>query len=372
MKIVADQNIPLVDELFASFGEVVRLPGRGIAHEDIVDADILLVRSVSSVNQALLKNTAVKFVGSCTIGIDHLDTAFMEANDISWAYAPGCNAKAVVQYVLSAMAYCQPQWLDKTIGIIGCGNIGRRLHKLFDALGVKCCAYDPFITHDSELNLVSLTQVLDADIITCHVPLSKSGPYPTWHLLGEEQLNLLKSNSLLINSSRGGVIDEVALMALLKTKSIQVVLDVWEGEPTINTALQEKINLGTPHIAGYSLEGKEQGTFMIYQSLLNFLNRKESDAADMLTCDICPWQYKPLLSSSLNEQLNAILLRCYDIAEDSQALSRWSTSDLGLNDFFDHLRKHYPVRREYSHYDFSALSSDSVLAQKLFALHHLT
>ena len=368
MKIVADQNIPLVDELFSSLGEVVRLPGRSIQQDDIRDADILLVRSVTVVNEALLSKTSVKFVGSCTIGIDHLDVTYMEAAGICWAFAPGCNAKAVVQYVLSAMAYCQPQWLTKQVGIIGCGNIGKRLFHVLTELGVSCCVYDPLLEANSALKLVSLDEVLSADIITCHVPFTKQGSYPTWHLLGREALNIIRPDSLLINSSRGGVIDEAALLETLKEKPLQVVLDVWENEPEFDTSLLSQIGLGTPHIAGYSLEGKEQGSFMIYQALLDFLNKSDNNAEHKLTHDRCVWQSQVLRTDSVNQQLNQILLQCYGIEQDYQRLTSWSASKLPLREFFDGLRKRYPVRREYSHFDFSPLADHVVLHRMLSTL----
>lgn len=357
MKIVADQNIPLAKELFSEFGDITSLPGREITTNDIADADILLVRSVSNVNRELLSNnTTIKFVGSCTIGIDHLDTAYLSQANIAWANAPGCNANAVVQYVLTAMAIAQPQWLTKTIGIVGCGNVGGRLYKCLTALGVKCICYDPFLTAATDIAFADLDHLLtQADIISCHVPLTMDGDYPSYHLLGEKELATIQNDALLINSGRGAVIDTVALSEeidkrALSNKKLNVVLDVWENEPIVDHSLLNKIILGSPHIAGYSIEGREQGTFMIYQALCKFLNQPSSaHAYSLLTTDKKTiavnsiFDYKILNDSTKDlENFNRLLLSCYNSRRDHQALCHV--------DNFDGLRKNYPARREYSHF----------------------
>ncbi len=359
MKIVADQNIPLARELFGKFGDIQCLAGREINTSDIVDADILLVRSVTNVNQKLLEGSNVKFVGSCTIGVDHLDIDYLDRQKIQWANAPGCNANAVVQYVLSAMAKAKPDWMKKTIGIIGCGNIGGRLHQRLKKLGVSCLCYDPLLTAEDNENLVSFEEILQADIITCHTPLTKTGPFPTYHLLDSEALNQLKSDVLLINSGRGAAIDNEALLNELEKRPLSVVLDVWENEPIVNKALIKHIALGTPHIAGYSIEGREQGTFMIYQALCQYLEMPiDSDVVNILTND------KANVDNSINEAIennninmderfNRLLLSCYPIEEDDQRLRQV--------DNFDGLRKNYISRREYNHFILPKSLHDSPL-----------
>jgi erythronate-4-phosphate dehydrogenase len=357
MRIVVDQNIPLANELFAEFGEITSLPGREITAKDIDSADILLVRSITKVNRELLSsNTTVKFIGSCTIGIDHLDTDYLSDANIAWANAPGCNANAVVQYVLSAMAIAQPRWLEKTIGIIGCGNVGGRLYKCLTALGVKCICYDPLLTAASELTLVDLDDLLtQADIISCHVPLTTDGEHPSFHMLGEKELTKIKDNALLINSGRGAVIDTTALSQEIDKRSLygkklSIVLDVWENEPMVDHALLDKITLGSPHIAGYSIEGREQGTFMIYQALCRFLMQPESAVAHaQLTTDKKVVMMHSVFdrttlndSNKVLENFNRLLLSCYNSTRDHHDLCRV--------DNFDGLRKNYPARREYSHF----------------------
>ncbi len=359
MKIVADQNIPLANELFKTFGSIRCLSGREISTDDIADADILLVRSVTNVDQKLLGGSKVKFVGSCTIGVDHIDTGYLNSQNIRWANAPGCNANAVVQYVLSAMAKAKPDWMGKTIGIIGCGNIGGRLYQRLKKLGITCLCYDPFLTSEDNEDLVSFEEVLQADIITCHTPLTKTGPFPTYHLLNNEALAALKSDVLLINSGRGAAIDNEALLFELEKRPLSVVLDVWENEPMVNKALIKHIVLGTPHIAGYSIEGREQGTFMIYQALCDYLNvPADPDAISILTNDkagISKSAEDAIENNSLDtsEKFNQLLLSCYAIDGDDKRLRQV--------DNFDGLRKNYISRREYSHFILPKSSHESSL-----------
>ncbi len=361
MKIVADQNIPLVKELFHSFGSIVFLPGRTIAASDVIDADILLVRSITSVNRALLENSRVTFVGSCTIGVDHIDTKFLEEQGIVWANAPGCNANAVIQYVFSAMAALKPQWRQKTIGIIGAGNIGGRLYRRLKKLGVSCCVYDPFLTGADIADLTTLNTVLDADIISCHTPLTKTGSFPSYHLLAEKELTQLRDDVLLINSGRGAVIDNNALLAELARRQLSVALDVWENEPSINQDLLAQVALGTPHIAGYSLEGKEQGSFMIYQALCEYLQCSSNPSVSALLNHDTDVLVLPDVELSDDEQLNQLLLAAYDIARDDHNFRNALLNAQGPRSIFDDLRKNYLSRREYTYYTLPPqLSIDSV------------
>ena len=351
MKIIIDQNIPLANPLFGDLGSLVPLPGRKITVDDCRDADILLVRSVTQVSEHLLKESTVRFVGTCTIGTDHLDIDYLNQRGITWANAPGCNAWAVVQYVLSAMAILQADWREKTIGIIGCGNIGGRLYRSLKKLGVACYCYDPLLSSDKQEDLVDFATVLSADIITCHTPLTQSGQFPSYHLLGAAELAALCPNTVLINSSRGPVIDNSALLVELDKRPLKVALDVWENEPHINEALLRKVALATPHIAGYSLEGKERGSWMIYQALCDFLSIPISENKLTLLN-----HEQSLLSvegpAQLDSvQLNQLLLASYDIRIDDGHLRQFDCyGDNRLGEHFDDLRKTYPSRREYSHF----------------------
>ncbi len=269
MKIVADRNIPLLDELFGQHGEIHRLNGRDISRSDLMGADALLIRSVTHVNQQLIQKTGVRFVGSATIGTDHLDIVWLEAGNIPWAYAPGCNADAVAQYAL-AMMWLSCERLDQdffaqTVGIIGRGNVGGRLQRLLAILNIPVESCDPPLHDAGEQHLVSMQQACANRIVSLHVPLTRSGKYPTAELFDHRQLSRLDPGTLLVNTARGGIIEKSGLQDQLQTKRIHAALDVWPDEPFIDSAFVEAVSVATPHVAGYSIEGKRAGTEMIYR-----------------------------------------------------------------------------------------------------------
>lgn len=350
MKIVADQNMLMVDQFFGGFGTITYVPGRSLCATDIADADILLVRSVTQVNQALLEGSSVSFVGSATIGTDHIDQDYLAQQGIAFAFAPGCNADAVVQYDLSVLSRLQANWPQSTVGIVGCGNVGGRLYKALTNLGVSCTAYDPFLTAESGFNLTDFDTVLGSDIICVHTPLTTAGPHPTEHLFNAEVLARINPESLLINAGRGAVIDNAALLQLLESGSpLRVALDVWEGEPTVSLPLLSQVSLATPHIAGYSVEGKARGTEMLAEA---FKRLTDADA-EVLTRQ--PETVSRLTAGTLSD----LILASYDVAEDDlrmrEALS--ASSDIALT--FDLLRKQYPERHEFSCYQLSGSVADA-------------
>lgn len=355
MKIVADENIPYVRDFFAPFGDVVTAPGRHLTPEQVHDADILLVRSVTRVGEALLAGSKVRFVGTCTIGIDHLDTEYLRRNHIAFASAPGCNAGGVVQYVLTALTELASNWRQKRIGVIGCGNVGSRLCRTLAGLKVAYCAYDPFLAKADNPRLVAVEQALDCDIICVHTPYTTAGPFPTHHMIGFEQLRRLRPGSILVNAGRGGAIDNLALLAHLQADAdLRVVLDVWEHEPEVNLALLEMVALGTPHIAGYSYEGKLNGSAMIHAALTNFLGLDEMELGRhrqrLMERLLGPAEMLP------NAELNQSIRATYDIAADDrrmrEALLNSPADQVGAA--FDRLRKTYPERREFSHFQVAA------------------
>ena len=354
MKIIADQNMPLVKALFASYGQVYLLPGREITAADVADADVLLVRSVTEVNRQLLENSKVKFVGSATIGTDHIDTDYLQSANIAFAHAPGCNAEAVVQYDLSVMCRLVPDWQSKTLGIVGCGNVGGRLHNKLRGLGVSCRVYDPFLSAVSNADLVSFNELIStSDIICLHTPITKVGAFPTHHMFNSEVLSKIKPGALLLNAGRGGVIDNKALLAHLRTDApLQVALDVWESEPQLDLDLMALVELATPHIAGYSLEGKTNGTQMVFDAFLTFLGEKAEPCNE-------PTDEFQVLGNL--DTLGEAILASYDVAEDDQRMrdrlaNLTGPEAVGLA--FDELRKRYPVRREFSYYSVSTEDSD--------------
>lgn len=354
MKILADENIPYVRAAFANIGDVQTVTGRQLTRTivETEEAEILLVRSVTPVNANLLAGTKVRFVGTATIGYDHLDLDYLQQQNIAFASAPGSNATAAAEYVISTlliMAERQGFSLsEKTVGIIGCGNVGSRVLSKLTALGVDCLVHDPPLQEKTgDSNFIDLDTVLSADILTLHVPLETTGRYPTYHLLQADTLAKLREDVVLINTSRGNVIDEKALLDILISRpAMTVVLDVWKNEPRINPLLLQRASLGTPHIAGYSLDGKVRGTEMLYAAVCHHFN--------------CPltWQVQdclpppPLTRLTFSDAvtdamaIQTAVLACYDVRRDDVALRGLKKAENpGL--FFDSLRKNYPVRREF-------------------------
>ena len=353
MRIVADENIPLLDEFFAGFGEIRRLPGRGIDAAAVADADLLLVRSVTQVDRTLLDGSPVKFVGTCTIGTDHLDLDYFQQAGITWASAPGCNARGVVDYVLgSLLVLAEQQGVDlatRTYGVVGAGQVGSRLLKVLRDLGRRVLVCDPPRQAAEGGDFVSLQQVLnECDVISLHTPLERLGVHATHHLFDSARLAALKPGSWLINASRGAVVDNQALRELLAQRSdLQVVLDVWEGEPQADVELAALCRIATPHIAGYSLDGKLRGTAQIYQALCQHLSVAPSVELQQLMP--AAWLSELTIDSSADPAwaLASICRAVYDPRRDDADFRRSLQGDaVTRRAAFDGLRKHYPMRRE--------------------------
>ena len=355
MKIVADENIPCVQQAFASLGEVSLLPGRGLQAAQVRDADILLVRSVTRVDAALLEGSSVRFVGSATIGFDHVDRDYLQQQGIGFATAPGSNATSAAEYVVSALMVLSEQQgfelAGKTVGIIGCGNVGSRVRRKLSALGMQCRVNDPPLqTGGGHDDFVSLDEVLQADIVTVHVPLTRDSRHPTFHLVNETFLERLKPGAIFINTSRGAVADNRALAALLASRDdLSVVLDVWEGEPAISASLLQQVDLGTPHIAGYSYDGKLRGTEMIYRAACEYFAQSVCwHAADELP-RVASIDLRSRGAGNTLAVATAIVLAAYDVRQDDARLrSTLSLSAAERASAFDRLRKEYPVRREFT------------------------
>lgn len=353
MRIVADENIPLLDEFFAEFGEIRRLPGRAIDRAALADAELLLVRSVTRVDRALLEGSAVRFVGTCTIGTDHLDLDYFQQAGIGWSSAPGCNARGVVDYVLGSLLVLAEErgvaLADLTYGVVGAGQVGARLVEVLRGLGWRVLVCDPPRQAVEGGDFVSLEQVIaECDVLSLHTPLTGEGAHPTHHLFDAARLDRLKPGAWLINASRGPVVDNSALRELLgRRDDLQVVLDVWEGEPQADVALAGLCRIATPHIAGYSLDGKLRGTAQIYQAACGYFDRPEAVHLDELMPG--PWLSELSLDASA-EPAWALATLCravYDPRRDDADFRRSLCGDApARRAAFDALRKHYPMRRE--------------------------
>lgn len=353
MLIVADENIPLLDAFFQGFGEIRRVPGRSIDRATVEQADVLLVRSVTNVNRALLDGSKVRFVGTCTIGTDHLDLDYFNRAGIQWSSAPGCNARGVVDYVLGSLqTLAEIEGADlnqRTYGVVGAGEVGGRLVKVLKGLGWNVLVCDPPRQIAEDGDYVSLEQIIEqCDVISLHTPLTKSGNGSTWHLLDRDRLNRLKPGAWLINASRGPVVDNAALRdVLLEREDLQAVLDVWEGEPEVDVDLADLCVLATPHIAGYSLDGKQRGTAQIYQAFCAHLGQEPAiELSDLLPP---PWLAEVHLNASTDPAW-ALATLCRSVYDPRRDDADFRRSLVGTVDeqrkAFDLLRKHYPERRE--------------------------
>ncbi len=374
VKIVADSAIPWLDKLFAKHGEIVCYSGREINQAELMDADLLLIRSTLKITKPLLAGTTVKLVASATVGCDHVDQNALQELGIAFVHAPGCNANAVAEYVVAALAWHENQGKmsfaqGQTAAVIGCGQIGSTVKRKLEILGFDVVVNDPPLqqlnsarTHSWKF--VNLNQALESDVICLHTPLTISGAYPTYHLISQQELEQIHTNAILINAGRGEVIDNQALLRTLENNpDLNVVLDVWENEPTINNQLLNKINLGTPHIAGHSWRGKVMGTIMIYQQICNYFNWSQQtiDESDLRI-------QLPVFELNKTNKLYDAIAQCYDIEADSNRLRLCiaDKTDLDLAKEFDQLRKHYFKRPEFC--DLSFFTNKSGLTNLLLKL----
>ena len=354
LKIIIDENIAFAREAFNYLGQVILLPGKKITNQDLKNADILIIRSVTKVNEALLKNTSVKFVGTATIGTDHIDIEYLNKNNIAFADAKGCNAFSVAEYVIASLLYLANKsdfvLRGKNIGIVGVGNIGSKVAKFAKALGMNLLLNDPPLQRiTNNRDFVNLDKILEADIITLHVPLNSEGVDRTYHLFDKARLSKINNGTIIINSSRGAVINNSDLFDLISDKKLKVVLDVWENEPEINIGLLKKVMIGTPHIAGYSWEGKVNGTLMIYNSLCNFLGVEQKFSL------IKEFPQNSLLgfdeSDKMERNLENLIENIYPIQNDDLQMRKMLNMDKEERiKYFDWQRKNYPKRREFDNY----------------------
>ncbi|WP_026145423.1 4-phosphoerythronate dehydrogenase PdxB [Pseudomonas asplenii] len=353
MLIVADENIPLIDAFFAGFGEIRRYPGRAIDRAAVAEADVLLVRSVTPVSRELLEGSRVRFVGTCTIGTDHLDLEYFHEVGIHWSSAPGCNARGVVDYVLgSLLTLAEIEGVElakRTYGVIGAGEVGGRLVKVLRGLGWKVLVCDPPRQAAEGGDYVQLEQILEqCDVISLHTPLTRSGALATWHLLDRERLQRLRPGAWLINAARGPVVDNVALReVLLAREDLQAVLDVWEAEPQVDVELAELCVLGSPHIGGYSLDGKQRGTAQIYQAYCAFSGQEPRVRLEDLLPEPGLAQVTLNAGSDPAWAMAIICRAVYDPRRDDADFRRSLVGGVAeQRAAFDLLRKHYPERRE--------------------------
>jgi len=337
MKLIIDDACYAYDEIFSQFGEIVTMAGRDINAESVKDADVLIVRSRTKVNEELLKGSSVKFVGSTVAGLDHVDEDYLQANNIKFFSAQGCNSMAVAEFVIATILNLAKKhnfnYQEKTLGIIGVGNVGSRLAAKAELLGIKTLLNDPIRQNKENLpNFVDLDTALSADIVTFHTPLTFDGNYPSYKLLHEDNFHNITDQTILFNAARGGVIVEEIWE---KTRTLENIIDCWENEPNINQNLQKTAYLASPHIAGHSVDAKFMGSFMVYKALCKFLDENQQESIKNL---INPGVLT-LLSDNLLDCLNEI----YDFKQDTKAIQNLEN--------FEFYRRNYPIRYEWHHFN---------------------
>lgn len=364
IRVVADENIHAIDLMLGRAVELRRMPGRLIDARAVREADALLVRSVTRVDAALLEGSRVRFVGSATAGLDHVDEAWLGNRGIAFASAPGSNAESVAEYIAAAILHAARfgGWdpAGRKIGIVGAGHCGSRVERVARALGMEPLVCDPPLARlRSRQRFVELGDLLAADVVTLHVPLTDEGSDGTRGMISESFIREMKPGAILMNASRGGVVDEVALIAALEQGRLGgAVIDAWVGEPRINCRLAELALLATPHIAGYSLDGKILGGRMVAEALATHFGLElEQSGTEGLAP---PTERLTPGGGTATEILGSLVDRVYPIAGDSAALkSKLGSGRLGDAHRFDEMRKEYWKRREFAAYSVDVTGLDA-------------
>lgn len=335
LKLIIDDAVQDYQKIFSDFGEITAMAGRNINPQSVKEADILIVRSRTKVNEALLAGSNIKFVGSCIAGLEHIDQDYLAKNNIKFISAQGCNANAVAEFVIMTLLnlaqYLGFNLKQQSMGIIGVGNVGNKLLRKAKVFGMEVLLNDPVREQNENLpHFVNLETALSADIITVHTPLTKTGDFPTLNLINENHLSLLE-NKIVINAARGGVINEDMW---LKSKTKANIIDAWQNEPNINIELQNTAYLATPHIAGHSIDAKLNGSYMIYEAMCQFFQKPKTIKYADLIGEVFPITTQETFRETLNN--------IYDFQKDTQAIKDLKN--------FEYYRRHYPLRYEWKHY----------------------
>lgn len=370
MKIVSDNKIPFLRGALEPYAEVVYLPGKETTAEAVKDADALITRTRTACNASLLEGSSVKVIATATIGYDHIDTAWCEAAGIAWENAPGCNSWSVKQYITSVLVVLSQRFgfdfKDMTLGVVGVGNVGSKVAEAAQTLGMKVLLNDPpRERREGPDKFVSLDElVAGSDIVTVHVPLQKEGEDATWHLFDSARLASMRSDQILINSSRGPVVDNKALKAVLASGGLKAgVLDVWEGEPDLDPELVSLLAITTPHIAGYSADGKANGTTASVRCVARHLGLPLQDwTASGIPAPEMPLEFTiDAAGKTLQEVLCEAVLYTYDVRWDSDLLR-------ASLDSFEKLRGDYRIRREFTAFTLDLLNGTAEQKEKLTKL----
>lgn len=344
MKIVIDNRIPFIKGVFEPCAEVVYLESKEINNKTIKNADAIIIRTRTICNETLLKDTKVKFIGTATIGYDHIDEAYCEAKDIKWTNAPGCNSMSVAEYITSVLITFSEKYNfnleDKTLGIIGVGQVGKKVERCARLLNMKVLLNDPpRAREEGEKNFVSLEEIADfCDIITIHTNLEKEGPDKTYHIIDEEFFSKIKKPVFFINAARGSVMNTDALKKAIKDgKVTDCAIDCWENEPEIDKDLLYRSFITTPHIAGYSIDGKINATRHIVKSLIDFFNL---DIQKEIHTEYDNISNTLKIPHKEKNKINTAILSVYNPLLDTNKLKEYPEK-------FDELRNNYELRKDY-------------------------
>ncbi len=365
MKTVVAETVLLGREAFETLGEVVVIPDRQIFPAQIKDADALIVRSKTKVTPELLAGSAIRFVGTATAGFEHMDFQYLKSRGIGWCAAPGCNADSVADYITAALLNLHSfHGLDldgRTLGIIGVGQVGSRIAKRAEALGLRVLLNDPpRAAREGSAGFQSLEKLLaESDIVSLHVPLIKEKPWPTLCMADCRFFEQMKRGSVFINAARGKVLDADALLLAKETGIItHAVLDVWDPEPAIRTDMLRMATIGTPHIAGYSFEGKLNGTIQVYREACRFFETAQVwNPAPRLPAVAVPELKIDSRGKADIEVLAEAVAAVYDICADQLTVETAAR--------FDKLRATYGVRREFKNTTVLLSEIRPVLSKKL-------
>ena len=346
IKIIADENLRDIEFLCSSWADVTLVSPDRISNSNLADNDVLLVRSVTKVDANLLKNSNIKFVGTPTSGINHIDIQYLEKNKIEFSHAPGCNSNSVVDFVMSSLCtlLAGTNFKKINVGIVGFGNIGSKLGNCLRKFEIPFKVFDPFKKINKHYDqCLSLYDLSDCDVVTLHTPLTRNGDFPTYQMIDERFLKLLKKDSILINTSRGGVVNEPSMINYINNYNhLKLVLDVWENEPNINQDLLILTEFSTPHIAGHSTTGKKNGIHKIINDLISFLSINSSPLKKH------PPSFHISNIKSLNDYMKN-LDKIYKVKLDSDTFKKQIKSSKSIGNSFSLLRKNYPERQEINY-----------------------
>ena len=366
MKLIIDDKIPYIRGAFENVAEVIYLPGSKTTPEVVKDADAIVTRTRTICNEKLLAGSSVKFIATATIGFDHIDTDYCQKSGIKWTNAPGCNSKSVEQYIASTLFVLaeRKSWAlnEKCIGVVGVGNVGSKVARICEMLGMKVLLNDPPRERvEGSEKFVCLQQVMEeADIITLHVPLNIKGEDATFHMGNELFFDSLNKKPILINSCRGEVVETNAVKAALKAEKISgFVCDCWENEPNIDLELLGLTEIATPHIAGYSKDGKATGTTMSVQAISNFfglgMNNWQPSGVELPTNPTIEIDGEGMTEQEI---ISKAILHTYDIRNDDDSFRKNVV-------LFEQLRGDYPTRREFPAFTIQAKNMDEKIQKKL-------